>query len=151
LIGRSVEQEGNSGYVRCSPDHPLSRSLVVLHLIFLSLRCFLFARRPDHLRRARGYFVNFIPPQRATYPSPVPLRLVKAPVAGHPLPKGEGSFDSSHAHQRGQSSPRGEGGERSEPGEGSFPIPLDLVGTPHKVFALLVRRDWFWYIYKLSA
>jgi len=41
----------------------------------------------------RGYFVMFaplIPPQRATDPSPVPLRLVKAPVAGYPLPKAEG-------------------------------------------------------------
>ena len=36
-------------------------------------------------------------------PSPGPLRLVKAPAAGHPLPWGEG-------------------GERSEPGEGSFPF-----------------------------
>jgi len=25
-----------------------------------------------------------------TDPSPVPLRLVKAPAAGHPLPRGEG-------------------------------------------------------------
>ena len=33
-------------------------------------------------------------------PSPGPLRLVKTPGAGHPLPRG------------------GEGGERSEPGEG---------------------------------
>jgi hypothetical protein len=41
----------------------------------------------------RGYFVMFahlLPPQRGTDPSPVPLRLVKAPVAGHPLPGGEG-------------------------------------------------------------
>src|SRR5208337_761051 len=29
-------------------------------------------------------------PARATDPSPVPRRLVKTPVAGHPLPKGEG-------------------------------------------------------------
>jgi hypothetical protein len=27
-----------------------------------------------------------------TDPSPVPLRLVKTPAAGHPLPEGEGSF-----------------------------------------------------------
>jgi hypothetical protein len=27
---------------------------------------------------------------QATDPSPVPLRLMKAPAAGHPLPKGEG-------------------------------------------------------------
>jgi len=33
---------------------------------------------------------DLIPPRRATDPSPVPLRLVKAPVAGHPLPLGEG-------------------------------------------------------------
>ena len=132
-----------------------------------------FARRPDHLRRARGYFVNLIPPQRATNPSPVPHRLVKAPVAGHPLPKGEGSsvksharqrgqpspraegsFDSSRAHQRGQPSPRGEGGDPAgagEPGEGCLAIPADLAGTPHQVFAPLVQRDRFWYIYKLSA
>ena len=41
----------------------------------------------------RGYFIVFtpaIPPQRVSDPSPVPLRLVKAPAAGHPLPKGEG-------------------------------------------------------------
>jgi hypothetical protein len=48
MIGRSGEQGGDSGYVRCSPDLPLSPSLVVLHLIFLSLRCFLFARSRDH-------------------------------------------------------------------------------------------------------
>ena len=29
-------------------------------------------------------------PHRATDPSPVPRRLAKTPVAGHPLPKGEG-------------------------------------------------------------
>ena len=43
--------------------------------------------------QVRGYFVMFtpsMPHQRATDPSPVPLRLVKAPAAGHPLPKGEG-------------------------------------------------------------
>jgi hypothetical protein len=43
--------------------------------------------------QVRGYFVMFahlLPPQRGTDPSPVPLRLVKAPVAGHPLPRGEG-------------------------------------------------------------
>jgi hypothetical protein len=43
--------------------------------------------------QVRGYFVvlpHLIPPQRATDPSPDPLRLVKAPAAGHPLPKGEG-------------------------------------------------------------
>jgi hypothetical protein len=28
--------------------------------------------------------------ERSSDPSPVPLRLVKAPVAGHPLPEGEG-------------------------------------------------------------
>jgi len=42
----------------------------------------------------RGYFVAFtpaIPPQRVTDPSPVPLRLVKAPAARHPLPKEEGN------------------------------------------------------------
>jgi hypothetical protein len=41
----------------------------------------------------RGYyavFAHLIPLHRASDPSPVPLRLVKAPVAGHPLPKGEG-------------------------------------------------------------
>lgn len=50
----------------------------------------------------RDYFVMFahlIPPQRGTDPSPVPLRpapdgaglrLMKAPVAGHHLPQGEG-------------------------------------------------------------
>ena len=35
-------------------------------------------------------FAHLVPPQRATDPSPVPLRLVKAPVAGRPLPKGDG-------------------------------------------------------------
>ena len=42
-------------------------------------------------------FAHLVPPQRATDPSPVPLRLVKAPVAGHPLPKGEG-YDSDASH-----------------------------------------------------
>jgi len=50
-------------------------------------------RVASRVSQVRGYFPVFahqIPPQRATHPSPVPLRLVKAPVAGHPLPKGEG-------------------------------------------------------------
>jgi hypothetical protein len=44
--------------------------------------------------RVRGYFVTFahvIPLRFSTDPSPVPLRLVKTPAAGHPLPKGEGN------------------------------------------------------------
>jgi hypothetical protein len=43
--------------------------------------------------RARGYLVILdpvIPPCRASDPSPGPRRLVKAPVAVHPLPLGEG-------------------------------------------------------------
>ena len=43
--------------------------------------------------QVRGYSVmlaHLIPPGRATDPSPVPRRLVKTPVAGHPLPLGEG-------------------------------------------------------------
>ena len=43
--------------------------------------------------RVRGYSVRLrllIPPHPATDPSPVPLRLMKTPAAGHPLPKGEG-------------------------------------------------------------
>jgi hypothetical protein len=35
-------------------------------------------------------FAHLLPPQHGPDPSPVPLRLVKAPVAGHPLPRGEG-------------------------------------------------------------
>ena len=43
--------------------------------------------------QVRGYLVVFahlIPPLRATDPSPGTRRLVKAPVAVHPLPLGEG-------------------------------------------------------------
>ena len=34
---------------------------------------------------------DLIPPRRASDPSPGPRRLVKAPVAVHPLPSGEGT------------------------------------------------------------
>ena len=34
-----------------------------------------------------------------TNPSPGPLRLVKTPAAGHPLPSGEGGFYKFNAHQ----------------------------------------------------
>jgi hypothetical protein len=44
----------------------------------------------------------------ARNPSPGPLRLVKAPAAGHPLPKGEGGFPNPNAHQKWQPSRRGE-------------------------------------------
>ena len=49
-------------------------------------------------------------------PSPVPPRLMTAPAAGHPLPRGEGvnMLDFSPL-------PWGEGGESSEPGEGFLP------------------------------
>jgi hypothetical protein len=43
--------------------------------------------------RVRGYFdisTHRTAFQRPTNPSLVPLRLVKAPAVGHPLPKGEG-------------------------------------------------------------
>ena len=43
--------------------------------------------------RVRGYFgisTHRIEFRRPTNSSPVLLRLVKAPAAGHPLPKGEG-------------------------------------------------------------
>jgi hypothetical protein len=43
--------------------------------------------------RVRGYLVMLdpvTPTRRATDPSPGPRRLVKAPVAVHPLPLGEG-------------------------------------------------------------
>ena len=43
--------------------------------------------------QVRGYVVMLaplIPPRRATDPSPGPRRLVKTPVAVHPLPLGEG-------------------------------------------------------------
>ena len=43
--------------------------------------------------RVRGYLVmsaHLIPPRRANDPSPGPRRLVKAPVAVHPLPLEEG-------------------------------------------------------------
>jgi len=43
--------------------------------------------------QVRGYLVmsaHLIPPRRASDPSPGPRRLVKAPVAVHPLPLGEG-------------------------------------------------------------
>jgi hypothetical protein len=35
-------------------------------------------------------FVHLSPPRPRTDPSPGPRRLVKAPVAVHPLPSGEG-------------------------------------------------------------
>jgi hypothetical protein len=37
---------------------------------------------------------------RTTDPSPGPLRLVKAPAAGHPLPKGEGGFHNFTAVEK---------------------------------------------------
>ena len=43
--------------------------------------------------QVRGCWVmwaNLIPPRRASDPSPGPRRLMKAPVAVHPLPSGEG-------------------------------------------------------------
>ena len=43
--------------------------------------------------QVRGYLLmsaHPVPPRRASDPSPGPRRLVKAPVAVHPLPKGEG-------------------------------------------------------------
>jgi hypothetical protein len=39
--------------------------------------------QPSPLRKA----AVMMPPRRAIDPSPVPLRLMKAPVAGHPLPR----------------------------------------------------------------
>ena len=47
------------------------------------------AKCPKTLRKRIVMLADLIPPRRATDPSPVPLRLVKAPAAGHPLPKGE--------------------------------------------------------------
>jgi hypothetical protein len=35
-----------------------------------------------------------------TNPSPGPLRLVKAPAASHPLPKGEGGFPNLNAQRK---------------------------------------------------
>ena len=43
--------------------------------------------------QVRGYLLmsaHPVPPRRASDPSPGPRRLVKAPVAVHPLPLGEG-------------------------------------------------------------
>ena len=45
-----------------------------------------------------GFTLGFEP--LLTNPSPGPLRLVKAPAAGHPLPKGEGGFPNLNAHQK---------------------------------------------------
>ena len=65
----------------------------------------------------RGYFFIFAPGP-ATDPSPVPLRLVKAPAAGHPLPEGEGKIPIS-------------GGllSRLPKGEGKIPISEALFST----------------------
>ena len=76
---------------------------------------------------------SFLSAQPTPHPSRVPMKCIG--IAGHPLPKGEGG------------DPAGAG----EPGEGCLAIPSDLAGTPHQVFAPLVQRDRFWYIYKLSA
>jgi len=60
--------------------------------------------------QVRGYFVmsaRLIPTQRGTGPSPVPLRLVKAPVAGHPLPEGEGNGPILYLSPREMSRVRG--------------------------------------------
>ena len=64
-------------------------------------------------------------------PSPGPLRLVKAPAAGHPLPKGEGCAGNTS-----DSCPLlwGEGGDPAvagEPGEGSFPFSEGRTPTQH--------------------
>ena len=48
--------------------------------------------------RVRGFLLRLttlIPPRPASDPSPRPRRLVKAPVAGHPLPLGEGENSTS--------------------------------------------------------
>ena len=43
----------------------------------------------------RGYVGHLIRPRRASDPSPGPRRLVKAPVAAHPLPLGRGQRPNS--------------------------------------------------------
>ena len=45
-----------------------------------------------------------IPPRNARDPSPGPLRLMKAPAAGHPLPKGEGCAIAGDVHPISRSS-----------------------------------------------
>ena len=67
---------------------------------------------------------------------------MKAPAAGHPLPKGEGC-----AKNTSDSCPLlwGEGGERSEPGEGSFPfsggkIPTQLADSTMDLARVLRER-----------
>jgi hypothetical protein len=57
------------------------------------------AERGKMPRKTVVIWAGVIPPRRATDPSPVPLRLMKAPDAGHPLPKGEGR-DAIHRFSR---------------------------------------------------
>ena len=50
-------------------------------------------RVASEVSQVRGCFValaDLVSLGRTSHPSPVPRPLVKAPVAGHPLPKGEG-------------------------------------------------------------
>jgi hypothetical protein len=87
------------------------------------------------LRQSRGWHTPY-ESHAGRDPSPVPRRLVKAPVAVHPLPLGEGEKSPF------QPSPRGEGARRrsdfgtptesirlqksERAGEGSFPAPTDF-------------------------
>jgi hypothetical protein len=64
-------------------------------------------------------------------PAKRPLtRLAIRQLTDHPLPKGEGGFNNSHAHEKRQPSPRGEGARRRRAGEGFLPIQLGFEGIP---------------------
>jgi hypothetical protein len=69
-------------------------SLAIVLILALSLG----ERVASVASRVRGYVVmlaHLIRPRRASDPSPGPRRLVKAPVAAHPLPLGRGQRPNS--------------------------------------------------------
>ena len=65
--------------------------------------------------------------RRRKDPSPVPLRLVKAPAAGHPLPKGEGCVSNLSSPGERAKSPSLRKGVRRFP---TFEIPAGAPMIP---------------------
>jgi hypothetical protein len=107
---------------RREPGGPPTRKLIFAHIFGwaqgaeVGMLALSFGERvaipQSRESRVRGYLVmlaHLIPPRRARDPSPGPRRLVKAPTAVHPLPKGEGDLHNLSADQKRQPSPRGEG------------------------------------------
>jgi len=124
---------GRGGSLRPSrwqPGGPPTRKLIFAHIFGWAqgaeggMLALSFGERVASVAsQVRGYLVllaHLIPPRRARDPSPGPRRLVKAPTAVHPIPKGEGSLHNLSADQKRQPSPWGEGARRRRAGEGFF-------------------------------